>query len=56
MSNYCYYADDALELVEKSELKKIIDEYAEHNTKQTFVLRRPLSLSLIHISEPTRHF
>lgn len=43
MSNYCYYADDALELVEKSELKKIIDEYAEHNTKQTFVLRRPLS-------------
>ena len=52
MSDYCYYADDALVLVEKSELKKIIDSDKEGflKTLQPFVNKslsksKPLTLN-----------
>jgi superfamily I DNA and RNA helicase len=43
MSDYCFYATDAQELVEKAGVKDQIEAFAERNKKQTYVLRRPLS-------------
>lgn len=43
MSNYCFYAPDAQELVERSGLKERIEEFASRRKKQTYVLRKPLS-------------
>ncbi|MEC4156434.1 DEAD/DEAH box helicase [Providencia manganoxydans] len=43
MSGYCFYSDDALELIKDKPIKVAIDEYAENNKKQTYVICRPLS-------------
>jgi len=43
MSNYCFYAPDAQNLVEKVKLKQFIDEFANTNQKQTYVIRKPLA-------------
>lgn len=43
MSGYCFYSPDAQELVEKNGIKSLIDQYAENNKKQTYVLCRPLA-------------
>ena len=43
MSGYCFYSDDALELLKDKPIKVAIDEYAESNKKQTYVICRPLS-------------
>lgn len=43
MSNYCFYASDALDLIENANLKEKIDRFSETNKKQTYVLCRPLS-------------
>lgn len=43
MSGYCFYSPDALDLVEQAGIKEKIEEFAESNKKQTYVLRKPLS-------------
>lgn len=43
MSNYCFYAPDAQDLVERAHLKARIEDFASRHKKQTYVLRRPLS-------------
>lgn len=43
MSGYCFYAPDALDLVEQAGLRALIEDFAEANKKQTYVLRKPLS-------------
>lgn len=43
MSGYCFYSPDAQGLAEKYNIKSIIDEYAENNKKQTYVLCKPLA-------------
>lgn len=43
MSGYCFYSPDAQDLVEQAGIKEMIEEFAESNKKQTYVLRKPLS-------------
>ncbi|WP_174491067.1 DNA/RNA helicase, partial [Escherichia coli] len=43
MSGYCFYSQDALALAQAAGVDVIINEYAEKNKKQTYVLCRPLS-------------
>src|SRR5690606_11671305 len=43
MSGYCFYAPEALELAEQAGIKEQIDNFAEENKKQTYILCRPLS-------------
>lgn len=43
MSGYCFYSPDAQDLVEQAGIKEQIEEFAESNKKQTYVLRNPLS-------------
>lgn len=43
MSGYCFYSPDALDLVEQAGIKERVEEFAEKNKKQTYVLRKPLS-------------
>lgn len=43
MSGYCFYAPDAQDLVEQAGIKEQIENFAEQNKKQTYVLRKPLS-------------
>lgn len=48
MSGYCFYAPDAQDLVEQAGIKEIIEDFAETNKKQTYVLRKPLSKDDAH--------
>ncbi len=41
MSGYCFYSQDALALAHAAGVDVIINEYAEKNKKQTYVLCRP---------------
>ncbi|WP_084682828.1 DEAD/DEAH box helicase [Perlucidibaca piscinae] len=43
MSSYCFIAPDALELIERAQIKENIESFSEGNKKQTYVLCRPLS-------------
>lgn len=43
MSNYCFYAPDAQDLIERAGLKEAIERFANHHKKQTYVLRKPLA-------------
>ncbi|WOB50718.1 ATP-binding domain-containing protein [Xanthomonas hydrangeae] len=43
MSDYCFYAPDAQDLVERAGLGAHIEEFATRHKKQTYVLRKPLS-------------
>jgi superfamily I DNA and RNA helicase len=43
MSNYCFLASDAQELLESAGIKEQIEQFAESKKKQTYVLCRPLS-------------
>lgn len=43
MSNYCFFAADALDLISNSGLKDYIEEFATTNKKQVYALRKPLS-------------
>lgn len=43
MPGYCFYSPDAQQLIEQKGLKQIIDDFAEKNKKQTYVLCRPLA-------------
>jgi len=45
MSKYCFFSADALPLVEKYEIKEVIERFADENKKQTYVLQKPLSKS-----------
>ncbi|MDP1539907.1 MAG: ATP-binding domain-containing protein [Moraxellaceae bacterium] len=43
MSGYSFYSPDALELVENTKIKQIIDQYSDIHKKQTYVLCKPLT-------------
>lgn len=43
MSGYCFYSSDAQDLVVNAGIQPLIEEFAESQKKQTYVLRRPLS-------------
>ncbi|AVJ26941.1 DEAD/DEAH box helicase [Achromobacter spanius] len=43
MSEYCYFSTDAQDYASRCGLKQVIEDYAEANQKQTYVLRAPLS-------------
>jgi len=43
MSGFCFYAADAKELAESAGIKEKIEEFANSNKKQTYVLCRPLA-------------
>ncbi|BBG58887.1 DEAD/DEAH box helicase [Providencia rustigianii] len=43
MSNYCFYSQDALTLAQSVGIDNLINEYANQNKKQTYILCRPLS-------------
>lgn len=42
MSSYCYYAPDAQTLIDESDVKAKIEEFANERKKQTYVVCRPL--------------
>lgn len=48
MSGYCFYAPDAQDLVELAGIREKIENFAELNKKQTYVLRKPLSKDDAH--------
>jgi superfamily I DNA and RNA helicase len=48
MSEYCFFAPDALGLSEKSGIKDLITKFAESNKKQTYVLHKALSKENSH--------
>lgn len=43
MSGYCFFAPETQELAEKAGIKEKIEDYAEAQRKQTYVLVKPLS-------------
>lgn len=43
MSDYCFYAPDAEDLVEQAGIRQKIEAFSKVHKKQTYVLRRPLS-------------
>ncbi|AKF38572.1 DEAD/DEAH box helicase [Yersinia enterocolitica] len=43
MSTYCFYSQDALTLAQSVGIDELINEYANQNKKQTYILCRPLS-------------
>ncbi|MBY8291179.1 ATP-binding domain-containing protein [Vibrio fluvialis] len=43
MSSYCFFTPEAQALVEDAGIKEQIEEFAESNKKQTYVVYRPLS-------------
>lgn len=43
MSTYCFYSQDALALAQSVGIDNLINEYADQNKKQTYILCRPLS-------------
>ncbi|WP_145521331.1 DEAD/DEAH box helicase [Yersinia aldovae] len=43
MSTYCFYSQDALTLAQGVGIDELINEYANQNKKQTYILCRPLS-------------
>ena len=43
MSGFCFYAPDALDLVERAMIREKIEKFAESRKKQTYVLCRPLT-------------
>ncbi|HAV1411525.1 ATP-binding domain-containing protein [Vibrio parahaemolyticus] len=43
MSEYCFFTPESQALAESSNLKETLEQYAEQNKKQIYVLSRPLS-------------
>lgn len=43
MSGYCFYSPDAVELLNRAGIKDKVEQFAESNKKQTYVLCRPLT-------------